>query len=482
MDPVNIDPAELLALCAIDDDLYARTFFPKTARQASPEFHKSIDAALMPRANRFVAIEVFRGGAKTSKLRLFTSKRIAYGVSHTILFVSNSQAHSVKSIEWLKRNVEHNHKWANMFGLRPGNRWAAEDIEIIHGVDAYPIRVIAAGITGQIRGVNIDDFRPDLIIVDDPDNEETTATEEQRKKTSNLFFGALAKSLAPPSDAPDAKMVLLQTPLNRFDLIETCMRDPQWHGLRFSCFDSKGQSAWPERFSTDDLMADKQAHINRNQLALWMREMECTIVSEETSSFRQEWLQYYTTLPEGCWYLIAIDPASSDSPNADYFAIVVLAIKGPDVYIVEYSLARGVDSDAAIAYIIDLAVKYRPRKAVCEIVGFQRTLERGLRKEMDRRRVFTPVQPFQSKQRKSYRIVQAVSARASYKHLYCRTEHVEFIQQFIGYSPLFEDHDDLIDAVAMGLDAISNELDVIEGDYYTVNDKAIPDLDWRNAP
>lgn len=484
MDAVNVEIPlnELLTLCAIDDDFYARTFFPKTVRQASPEFHLAIDRALLPRDNRFVAIEVFRGGAKTSKLRLFTSKRIAFGISHTILFVSNSQAHSMKSIEWIKRNVEHNTKWAQTFGLRPGNKWTGEDIEIIHGVDQYPIRVIAAGITGQIRGVNIDDFRPDLIIVDDPDNEETTATEDQRKKVSNLFFGALAKSLAPPSDAPDAKMVLLQTPLNRFDLIETCMRDPQWHGLRFGCFDAKGESAWPERFTTDELLKDKQAHINRNQLSLWMREMECTIVSEETSSFRQEWLQYYTTLPEGCWYLIAVDPASSDRPTADYFAIVVLAIKGPDVFLVEYTLARGVESDKAIAFLVDLSQRYRPRFVVAETVGFQRTLADGLKKEMDRRRVFTPVRPFSSKQRKSYRIVQAISARAAYKHLHCRNEHTEFVTQFVSYSPIFEDHDDLIDAVAIGIDEIAKELDIIDGDYYTVDDKSIPDLDWRHAP
>ena len=160
----------------------------------------------------------------------------------------------------------------------------------------------------------------------------------------------------------------------------------------------------------------------------------------------------------------------------------MLYVLGADVFIVEYSLARGVDSDMAIAFIVDLAQKYRPRKAICESIGYQRTLERGLRKEMERRRIFTPVQPFQSQQRKSYRIVQTVSARASYKHLHCRTEHVEFVQQFISYSPLFSDHDDLIDAVAIGLDAIAKELDIIDGEYYTIDDKEIPSLEWRHAP
>lgn len=95
---------EVIELAAVDGNFYARTFFPKTARQESPDFHKDMDTVLENPANRFVGFEVFRGGAKTTKLRLFASKRIAYGISHTIIFVGKSQDHAVKSIHWLKQD------------------------------------------------------------------------------------------------------------------------------------------------------------------------------------------------------------------------------------------------------------------------------------------------------------------------------------------------------------------------------------------
>jgi hypothetical protein len=484
--PEKVDAAELLMLCAVDDDLYSRTFFPKTVRQRSPVFHRHMDTILASHDARFVAFEVFRGGAKTSKLRLFTSKRIAYGISHTILYVSNTQDHAAKSLEWIKRAVEFNTRWAQFYQLKPGSKWTGTDIEIIHGVDEYPIRIMALGITGQVRGVNVDDYRPDLIVVDDPDDEETTATEAQRQKTSDLFFGALQKSLAPASEAPDAKMVLLQTPLNRFDLVETCVRDPQWNGFRFGCFDSKGESSWPDRFTTRELMLDKQAHIHRNQLSLWMREMECTVVSSETSSFKLEWLKYFDLLPTGCYYIIAVDPASSTRPDADFFAIVVLAIRGPDVFLVEYKLTRGQDSELATIYIVDLVQQYRPRKVVCDTVGFQRTLATGVEKEMQRRRVFAYVDRFDPKgMKKTYRIPQALSGLAAFGHLHCRHEHQDFIEQFASFSPLVDDHDDLIDAVAMGVESVQTEL-IYEGESELVSVeesayKALPS-EWRAAP
>ena len=64
---------ELVELAATDGDLYARTFFPKAARQKSPPFHKTMDEVLENPANRYVGFSVFRGGAKTTKLRLFAS-------------------------------------------------------------------------------------------------------------------------------------------------------------------------------------------------------------------------------------------------------------------------------------------------------------------------------------------------------------------------------------------------------------------------
>lgn len=480
----EVSVPELVRLCAVDSELYARTFFAKTVRQTSPLFHREIQQSLAA-DQRYVAVEVFRDGAKTSQLRLYCSKQIAYAWAHTILFVSNSQAHSVKSLEWLKRNVEHNRKWADVFGLRKGSRWAGEDIEIIHGVEEYPIRVIALGITGQVRGVNVDDYRPDLIVCDDPDNEETTATPEQRKKTSDLFFGALAKSLAPESEAPHAKLVLLQTPLRDGDLISTCAKDPQWKHLRFGCFDESGESSWPARYSTKTLLADKEAHIRRGQLALWMREKECALVPEGGASFDPANLKYWDLLPDKMTYIIAIDPASSSSASADDQVIAVVGFHRDDVYVVEYTAHKGEMPDAAVATLMEYILRYKPLCIVVESVSYQRVLAWYVEQEMKRSRRYLPVHRVQDPRKKADRIIQALGAKAGYGLLHCRTSQVKFIQQFTEYSPLAKMHDDVLDAVSMAIDygakiAIG---DWIEGEYVEEEDESVyKKLEFRSCP
>ena len=95
--------------------------------------------------------------------------------------------------------------------------------------------------------------------------------------------------------------------------------------------------------------------------------------------------------------------------------------------------------------------------------------------------MYIPVKEFQSQQRKSFRIVQALNGVAVYGHLYCKKEHHEFVTQFIEYSPLFTGHDDLIDAVAIGVDDAMQELNVIEGDF-SRDDGDTPLDNWRACP
>ena len=481
--PLILTPQEAIRIGATSLTRYGRIFFPKTMRQSSPDFHDEIGKALNSRDHRNVAVEVFRDGAKTTLLRVFTSQRIAYGISRTILFVSASQGHSIMSLRWIKRQVEHNRKWSETFKLRKGSKWSDDHVEIMHGIEEEPITLLALGVTGQLRGYNIDDRRPDLIICDDTSTDEASGSADQRNKQVNLVFGALFNSLAPASEAPDAKAIILDTPKSKFDLIESCEDDPTWKFFRFGVFDAQGESRWPERYPTKELRLAKEAAAKVGRIAIWMREKECKVISEELSSFRQDNLKYWDTLPERSTYIIAIDPASSDSPEADDNVVAVLALHRDEVYIVDYKAAIGQDPEMVLATVFEFVRKWRPLGIVVESIAYQRVLAWYIEKGMREQRCYVPVYKVQDKRRKSDRIVQALGETSGYQRLFCLSTHTKFIEQFVEYSPVAKMHDDVLDAVAMGITwgETQGVSDWIEGEFSTEDDE-LPKLNFRSAP
>lgn len=484
--PKDFTTDDIILAAAINSGFYGKFFFPKTCRQETPLFHAEIDDVLERPENRYVALEAFRGSAKTSKLRLFTSKRIAYGTSRTILFISASEGHATKSLHWLKQNVVHNTLWAQAFKLSKGHKWTESDIEIYHGVMDVTIRIIATGMTGQVRGLNIDDYRPDLIIVDDPEDEENTATDEQREKISNLFFGAVQKSLAPSSENPEAKLAMLQTPLHRDCLIEMLMRDPSFVSRKYGCFNQMGESRWNERFPTEELLADKEAHIARNKLSLWLREMECKLASPETSAFRPEWLRFYDILPEDMTTYMAIDPAPvySDKAllknwNRDFQAVVVIGIAGRNIYLLEYANVRNQNPDDLGAEIVRMIGLYKPRSIGVETHAYQQTLKWYLNKLLKQHNIPRFIREIKDRRKKSKRIIDTISDLAYNGRIFVKKEHTVFIDQFVDYPHV--SFDDVIDAFSMTLMLMGDAM-YIGGENYEQDTAGALSKSWQGAP
>lgn len=475
-------PAELVKLCAVDSDLFAHTFFPKAARMASPPFSRKIWEALENPKHRLLNIEVFRGGAKTTRLRIFTAKRIAYGISRTILYVGASESHAVRSVQWLRSQIEPRvgadgqsrpTPFAATFGLRPGKKWQEHEIEVFHGVDQHPIWIMGVGITGNIRGINFDDYRPDLIIIDDALTDENAQTQEQCNKVNDLVMGALANSLS--QEEPNAKLAMLNTPLNPFDVCSKAKESVEWHTETFGCWTEETkdlpldqqESAWPELFPTATLRQRKLNSTLDNRYSVFAREMECKLVAAESLSFRPNWLRFYEPeqLPPGMQCVLAIDPVPPPSEAAsarslaklDYEAIAVIGRARGEYYLLDYVMNRGHDPNWTVAKMFELGSRYRILRVVVETVAYQRVLKWLLEKEMARKGVYFATKDTKNDRRPKFvRIVSSLSGVASQGHLWCRKEHSDFILQFQSYGVGYRGHDDLLEAVSVGVSELTN--------------------------
>lgn len=483
--------AELLGLWALDDDLFGREFFPEEFSQSTPGFHHKIDRLLNDQLNRFVGIMMFRGSAKTTKLRVYTVKRMVFGISKTVALVSLAQAHAITNLQWIKNRIEDGGRLRDVFGVVKGRKWSEDHIEIEHqGIGQY-INLVAKGMTGQIRGLNIDGKRPDLIIADDISDDETTATPEAREKARSLFFGGLMQSLVPPTENPDAKAVLLQTPLQEDDIISTAVKDPTWASLVVSAIDLDGESVWPDRFPVPYLIQERESYRTKGLLRIWLAEKQCQIVGGENCDFQKEWLKYWDKLPERMVTFMSIDPVPPPSDKAiavglkdnDFEVLSAVGIGPQGYYLLEQCSNRGHDPGWTVATFFAMAERWKPLDVTVEGVAYQKTLKYILEKAMNERRRYVPVRFLaDDKRRKRHRVVQSLAGPASQGRLFVHAQHLDFQAQFLGFP--YVSHDDHIDSAAMGIErAQQYDSGMIGDQFLDDSEQSAPlNLNWRQAP
>lgn len=452
---VVIPRAELLKVCAVDTNFYCHYFFPKAFRQSSPAFHLDFWDKFEDPEYDYFAAEMFRGSAKTTLTRAGISKRIAYGISRNILSVAISEGMAVHTVAWIRRQMETNSRWTDTFMLQKGKKWSDDWLEIINVPLGITINLVAKGMTSGLRGLNLDDWRPDFIVCDDICNEENTATEEQRNKTKDLFFGALAPSLAPKSEAPLRKFVLLQTGLNKDDVINLAHKDPTFRTVKYPKLieDENGvpASAWPERFPVAEVLKEKEDYARRNQIHVWLREFGCKIISRETAPLRGEWLREYQVLPNGLEYYLGLDPAISKKTKAHRAAgaLIGLQKKTGDIYLVNYFAQQGKSPEELWLWFLNSYRTFRPRKQGVETVAFQAMLAWYFRQKMTETQTWIPIEEVNDRRSKTDRIIQALSGLSSQGRFWISPNHTQFKE---GWETWTEENDwDLGDAVAQAI-------------------------------
>lgn len=503
---VKADLAEIIQLGAVDSTLFEKFFFPETARVAPATFHPEMNE-ILDGTDRFCNIEVFRGGAKTTKFRMYAMKRICYGISRTIVIVGKNQDHALRTTRWIKKQVESNKRIGAAFKLKKGSKWQDAEFQIINEVDGSNIWVAALGISGSVRGVNFDDYRPDLILVDDVLDEENASTPEQRLKTERLVLGALKHSLISAVEAPFAKMVILQTPIDAEDISQVAKKDPTFRSVRYGCWTpetedlpvDQRESSWPALFPTKQLRAERVAAAAQNKLSIFSREMECKLITPENSSFREEWLQFHgpgeeEPTPEWheLWIELIIDPVPPPSEaqlakglaGKDFEAITAIGKKNNKYFLLETVYNRGHEPSWTVAEFFRMANKWRPKKVLVESVAYQRTLAWLLRKAMQTAGRYWLVEEFVDKRRKYDKILDGITGVASNRQLYIsRRDHGEFMGQYVNYPNVR--YDDVLETVAIGLTSLQRGGVGTENDSFDFkeNEAGIEELpDYRGAP
>lgn len=507
---------EAIQLGAVDSIVFNSLWFPRTFRQKPALYHPEMYAILDNPANRYINMQVCRDGAKTTILRAYSAKRIAYGLSRTILYIAVNETKAIQSLMWLKHQIETNKNFCKAFGLHVDRPWTDVHIcirRVVRSVETgevseVKVHVIAYGITSGVRGVNLEDYRPDLIIVDDVMDDDNSSTVEQRDKVKTRVLGAVKESLSPRSETPDAKLVLLNTPQDFDDLSEDAKKDQQFVSTYYGCWTKETEdlpieeqeSSWPDRYPSAELRLEKLAAIARGKYSIFAKEKECKLIVPENCAFKVEHLNYFglgEKEPEPpkheMWVVIAIDPVPPPTKKQldeglrkkDYESFAVLGRWRGKYYALENVYNRGHDPMWTASTFFELCVRWSPRVVLVESVAYQATLAWLLRQAMMKAGRYWSIEEFKDKRQKYKRIVDGLSGIINEGALYVRRSQstlIGQIQHYPGKNPQGT-FDDVIESFAVAaLKLQHGYVGDVPDDHYKMEEQHYEVLEYRGAP
>ena len=271
-----------------------------------------------------LALGAPRGHAKSTLASLVKPLHgICTNRKHFILLLSNTFNQAVKFLQAIKHEWETNQKLLALYPMLRPNRekWADSDIELLrNGQPAH--KIIALGAGAQLRGLKFLQYRPDDIVLDDCEDDEMVRSDLRRATFQEWFDNVVLKV------DPQADITMVGTVIHECSLLNRVLRqrdaaDQQ----RYQEFERKlfvaldhGESTWPERESTDQLLLQRE----QNPYS-FSQEKQNEPVDPSYCPFKSEFFterRFWQNLPSHLAISITIDPAWTIRDHSKETALV----------------------------------------------------------------------------------------------------------------------------------------------------------------
>jgi hypothetical protein len=328
---VEADISHIKALLRIDFEFFIEFFLADQLDMEVPEFHGEIWGLMTDQEKERVLLAIPRDHAKTTLAKLaviwywlFTNHRFCAYLSNTnaiakgackdiIEFLANDNFVAVfGKVEWIKAS-ENESLWIFNLPLGPGKK------------KRCILRAIGQG--QQMRGINIDNQRPDMTVIDDVEDNDNTASELQQKALDKWIFGPFLKALARKK-----KIIWLGNMLAKTSLLARLSRQPRWNPVVFGCLIKDTVTGllrplWPGKWTVEQLKEDFKEYKDNGLVETWMCEM-MNMPGHGENGFSADQIHYQPvpTSDEVLAAWITVDPAFGTKAENDETSIAVHVI------------------------------------------------------------------------------------------------------------------------------------------------------------
>lgn len=440
------------------------TYFPEYIKYETADFQRELFKITEDESTPLAVVVAFRGSAKSTIVTMSYPIWAIVGKQQKkfVVIASQTQYQARTHLMSIKRELESNELLANDLGpfVEQREEWGSTSLYI----PKYNARITAISTEQSVRGIRHGAYRPDLIIADDVEDSNSVKTRESRNKTFDWYTGEII-----PAGDVGTKRIAIGNLLHEDSLLmrlKERIDKGQIDGIfrAWPVMDGR-KILWPGKYP-DQAAITKQKREVANKVS-WEREYMLRIIPDEDQVIDGGWIKFYDELPEFTdknEYInsfISVDLAISQRDTADNTAIVIIHAFGYEPknrrYYIDKRFVNGklshlgtLESIQSIYATLD-GLGDDPPLVLVESVQYQASVVEQLQD------MGINVKGIKVSTDKRSRL-QLASALFEQGVVFFPKDSVvrPAIQQIVGFG--VEKHDDLADAVSMGLNYINTKV------------------------
>lgn len=443
-------------------------FLHKELTYKVPQFHIKCWLLMTTSSYAQVAITLPRGHAKTTLAKLSVVWYFLFTKKRFCVYLSNTQPVALDACRDIIHYMEESDNFRALYGeikFESKNEGRGLYIFILNGKRCV-LRALGAG--QQVRGLNVDNQRPDLAIIDDLEDIENTRTPHLLKQLQQWVYRTFFKALS-----RNYKIIWIGNIISNNCILKQLVESKAWQSMRLGAILSDGRPLWPDMWTLKQLQEDFLEYKRAGMVTAWYAEMMNMPMPEGNGLITAEQIIYkprrhpvdFTT------GFVTIDPAISKKTIRDKTAIVVHGIVEQKPEVIDY-VHEQLDPLETITETLRLTTEYGINVIGIESNAYQASLKFWFDTEFQRNGIINMevVELYSMNKKVERLLVWASMMKAGYYGI--PQGDIEITEQLLEFDPASENnHDDLIDGCAQAVPMLENFMHLILQNHvqYVVN-------------
>ncbi|GFR84428.1 hypothetical protein ElyMa_002417100 [Elysia marginata] len=231
-----------------DFENWAKYYFPKYYEAAPAPFHIRASRRIISKAEWFEVRSWSRGMAKSVRSVMEILYLTLTGKKHNILIVSHTLDHATELANPFRTELENNNRIINDYGLqRSLSKWKEDRFKTQKGVQ---FRALGKG--QNPRGTRNENYRPDIILIDDIDSDEEVRNLQRIKDGLDWIEQALLSTRSSSTSEKPLLILVCGNIIGQYCSVSELGKKADRHDI-VNIMDKNEQSNWKGYISKRDI-------------------------------------------------------------------------------------------------------------------------------------------------------------------------------------------------------------------------------------